>query len=148
MKIEIIARISRNGKTTKETTLLPLEEGNLAGKYLDCQTQCYPGLKIHLYEHWVLKNNQDVLLSRYEYGILSFMARHPVTLFSKEQIFVEVWSENSDSCLSAITNTIGLTRQKIEDDKTNPVYIRTVSNLGYIFAAKPVEFPGWFMTRL
>ena len=61
MKIEIIARISRNGKTTKETTLLPLEEGNLAGKYLDRQTQCYPGLKIHLYEHWGLKNNQDVL---------------------------------------------------------------------------------------
>ena len=35
--------------------------------------------------------------------------------------------------MTAVTNTIGRIRQKIEDDRSAPVYIRTISNLGYQF---------------
>ena len=61
------------------------------------------------------------------------MARHPGQLFTKEQIFEAVWHQDSESCLTAVTNTIGRIRQKIEDDRAVPVYIRTISNLGYQF---------------
>jgi DNA-binding response OmpR family regulator len=44
-----------------------------------------------------------------------------------------VWHQDSESCLTAVTNTIGRIRQKIEDDRAVPVYIRTISNLGYQF---------------
>ena len=54
-------------------------------------------------------------------------------LFTKEQIFEAVWHQDSESCLTAVTNTIGRIRQKIEDDRAAPVYIRTISNLGYQF---------------
>lgn len=72
-------------------------------------------------------------MSRYEYGVLSLMAQHPGQLFTKEQIFEAVWQQDSESCLTAVTNTIGRIRQKIEDDRSAPVYIRTISNLGYQF---------------
>ncbi len=74
-----------------------------------------------------------VNMSRYEYGVLSLMARHPGQLFTKEQIFEAVWHQDSESCLTAVTNAIGRIRQKIEDDRAAPVYIRTISNLGYQF---------------
>ena len=81
----------------------------------------------------VFKNGQEVYMSRYEYGVLSLMARHPGQLFTKEQIFEAVWHQDSESCLTAVTNAIGRIRQKIEDDRAAPVYIRTISNLGYQF---------------
>lgn len=59
-----------------------------------------------------------------------FCVAHIVTLMlSGDQNF----SHYSESCLTAVTNTIGRIRQKIEDDRAVPVYIRTISNLGYQF---------------
>ena len=98
----------------------------------------YPGLEIRLHQRRVLRDGKDVKLSRYEYGVLVFLAQHPGWLCSKEQIFQNVWHEDSESCLTAITNTISRIRQKIEPDKDNPIYIQTVSTLGYIFAAEPI----------
>ena len=72
-------------------------------------------------------------MSRYEYGVLSLMAQHPGKLFTKEQIFEAVWHKDSESYLRAVTSTIGRIRQKIEDDKDHPRYIKTVSNIGYQF---------------
>lgn len=46
-------------------------------------------------------------MSRYEYGVLSLMAQHPGQLFTKEHIFEAVWQQDSESCLTAVTNTIG-----------------------------------------
>ena len=66
-------------------------------------------------------------MSRYEYGVLSLMAQHPGKLFTKEQIFEAVWHKDSESYLRAVTSTIGRIRQKIEDDKDHPRYIKTIS---------------------
>lgn len=97
----------------------------------------YPGLEIHLEHRRVFKNGQEIHLSRYEYGILSFMAQHPGQLFTKEQIFAAVWHKDSDSYLRAVTNTISRIRQKVEDDREHPRYIKTISNLGYQFMSMP-----------
>lgn len=79
------------------------------------------------------KHGTEVYMSRYEYGVLSLMAQHPGKLFTKEQIFEAVWHKDSESYLRAVTSTIGRIRQKIEDDKDHPRYIKTVSNIGYQF---------------
>lgn len=41
--------------------------------------------------------------------------------------------KDSESYLRAVTSTIGRIRQKMEDDKDHPRYIKTVSNIGYQF---------------
>ena len=69
-------------------------------------------------------------------SVLSLLARHPGKLFTKEQIFEAVWHKDSDSYLRAMSSTIGRIRQKIEDDKEHPRYIKTISNRGYQFMPK------------
>ena len=135
-KIEIVARIFCDGVNTGEKTLLEWTDEEKADSKRVCSVLYYPGLEIRLSQRRVLKDGKEIHLSRYEYGVLSFMAQHPGTLFTKEEIFENVWAEDSESCLSAVTNTIGRIRLKIEKDKENPVYIQTVSNLGYVFVAE------------
>lgn len=128
-KIEVVVRITKDHCPPQEQTIFEWIETNRAAP----DTLNYPGLEINLEHRRVFKNGQEVYMSRYEYGVLSLMARHPGQLFTKEQIFEAVWHQDSESCLTAVTNTIGRIRQKIEDDRAVPVYIRTISNLGYQF---------------
>lgn len=138
--VEIIARIAEKGKPAVEQTLLAWSDLEIKNNHSYMpQILYYPELEIHLHQKRVLKNGKDVRLTKYEYGILSLMARYPGVLFTKEQLFETVWQENSESCLSAITNTIRRIRQKIETDKGKPYYIQTVSNLGYIFVPEQIE---------
>ena len=128
-KIEVIVRITKDNCPPQEQTIFEWIETNRAAP----DTLNYPGLEINLEHRRVFKNGQEVYMSRYEYGVLSLMARHPGQLFTKEQIFEAVWHKDSESYLRAVTSTIGRIRQKIEDDKDHPRYIKTVSNIGYQF---------------
>ena len=107
-KIEVIVRITKDHCLPQEQTIFEWIETNRAAP----DTLNYPGLEINLEHRRVFKNGQEVYMSRYEYGVLSLMARHPGQLFTKEQIFEAVWHQDSESCLTAVTNTIGRIRQK------------------------------------
>lgn len=124
-KVEVIVRTTEDNFPPQEKVALKFTEQTVSSAENDAVLS-YPGLEIHLEHHRVFKNG-------YEYGVLSLMARHPGQLFTKEQIFEAVWHQDSESCLTAVTNAIGRIRQKIEDDRAAPVYIRTISNLGYQF---------------
>lgn len=128
-KIEVVVRITKDYCPPQEQTIFEWIETNRAAP----DTLNYPGLEINLEHRRVFKNGQEVYMSRYEYGVLSLMARHPGKLFTKDQIFEAVWHKDSESYLRAVTSTIGRIRQKIEDDKDHPRYIKTVSNIGYQF---------------
>lgn len=135
-QVNIIARITEETGNVIENLLMTwvtTECGSLTSSVLS-----YPGLEIRLDQRRVLRDGKDITLSKYEYGVLVFLAQHPGWLCSKEQIFQSVWHEDSESSLVAIANTISRIRQKIEPDKDHPIYIQTVSSLGYIFAAKPL----------
>ena len=128
-KIEVVVRITKDHCPPQEQTIF--EWFDLMRNPTDALSR--PDLEINLEHHRVFKHGTEVCMSRYEYGVLSLMAQHPGQLFTKEQIFEAVWQQDSESCLTAVTNTIGRIRKKIEDDRSAPVYIRTISNLGYQF---------------
>lgn len=107
-KIEVIVRITKDHCPPQEQAIFEWIETNRTAP----DTLNYPGLEINLEHRRVFKNGQEVYMSRYEYGVLSLMARHPGQLFTKEQIFEAVWHQDSESCLTAVTNTIGRIRQK------------------------------------
>ena len=134
-KVEIIIRTINENTPPAEKIVAELIDSDNKIE-IEQNVLSFPCLEIHLEHRRVFKNGQEIHLSRYEYGILSFMAQHPGQLFTKEQIFEAVWHQDSESCLTAVTNTIGRIRQKIENDKSSPVYIRTISNLGYQFMPK------------
>lgn len=90
----------------------------------------FPGLEIKQHQRRVLRDGNEVPLTRNEYGVLAYLAAYPGHVFSKEQIFEEVWSMESESCFYVVANTICRLRAKIEPDREHPTYIKTVYN-GY-----------------
>ena len=95
----------------------------------------FPGLEIRLHQRRVLKDGADLKLTRLEYGALRYLAASPGRVFTKAQIFEAVWSMESESCQSSVTNVIYSLRKKIEPDSKKPTYIKTVLGMGYKFAS-------------
>jgi len=95
----------------------------------------FPGLEIRLYQRRVLKDGEEINLTRLEYGALCYLAASPGRVFTQEQIFEAVWSMESESCQSSVTNVIYNLRKKIEPDSRKPTYIKTVLGMGYKFAS-------------
>ena len=93
----------------------------------------FPGLEIKLYQRRVLRDGEDISLTRLEYGTLAYLASSPGRVFTQEQIFEAVWDMNSDSCHSSVVNVICNLRKKIELDSKNPAYIKTLLGVGYKF---------------
>ncbi|EOS27870.1 hypothetical protein C807_04068 [Lachnospiraceae bacterium 28-4] len=95
----------------------------------------FPGLEIRLHQRRVLKDGTDIYLTRLEYGALCYLAASPGRVFTKAQIFEAVWSMESESCQSNVTNVICNLRKKIEPDSRRPTYIKTVLGIGYKFTS-------------
>ncbi len=95
----------------------------------------FPGLEIRLYQRRVLKDGEEISLTRLEYSTLCYLAASPGRVFTQEQIFEAVWSMESESCQSSVTNVIYNLRKKIEPDSRKPTYIKTVLGMGYKFAS-------------
>jgi len=95
----------------------------------------FPGLEIRLHQRRVLKDGAEISLTRLEYGALCYLAASPGRVFTQEQIFEAVWSMESESCQSSVTNMIYNLRKKIEPDSRKPTYIKTVLGMGYKFAS-------------
>lgn len=101
--------------------------------YFEHELEIYPQYRR------VIVNRKEITLSQHEYEVLYFLAKHPGWVFSKEQIFEEVWHLESDSCFSAVTNTMSRLRKKIEPNPQFPTYIQTVPGHGYKFCLQPVD---------
>ena len=86
-----------------------------------------------------MKDGADISLTRLEYGTLCHLAASPGRVFTQEQIFEAVWSMDSESCQSCVVNVIYNLRKKIEPDRKNPTYIKTVLGIGYKFDPKNAE---------
>ena len=80
------------------------------------------------------RDGANVKLTNYEFDILYLLARHPGQVFSKKQIYEQVWNM---PCLGAENNVVSLIyriRKKIESNPAKPVYILTVWGIGYKFS--------------
>lgn len=93
----------------------------------------FPGLEIRLHQRRVLRNGNDIPLTRLEYSTLCYLASQPGRVFTQTQIYEAVWHMESHSCHSAITNVVYNLRKKIEPDRKNPSYIKTIAGIGYKF---------------
>ena len=79
------------------------------------------------------KNGELIELSSVEYRIMELFMRHPGKVFTKQQIYEEVWGEEyfyDDSNIMAIISRL---RKKLEVNHSSPKYIQTVKGIGYRF---------------
>ena len=81
-----------------------------------------------------LERGQTVIpLTLREFGLLSFLARHPGRAFSRQELLREVWGEGYDGYEHTVNSHINRLRTKIEDDPGQPLLIKTLWGLGYRF---------------
>lgn len=97
------------------------------------QTLSFPALNINTGAQSVELDGQLVALSPKEYELLFFLARHPRTVFNREQLLINIWGYDYDGDDRTVDATIKRLRQKI--NKPDYSYIHTVWGKGYKFEA-------------
>ncbi|MBO6133334.1 MAG: response regulator transcription factor [Lachnospiraceae bacterium] len=91
------------------------------------------GLKIDQTARRVWVNDEEKPFTTKEFDILSFLATNPNRVFSKEDLFRNIWDMESVGDIATVTVHIKKIREKIEMDSSNPQYIETIWGVGYRF---------------
>jgi two-component system response regulator VicR len=76
------------------------------------------------------KENERIDLSRREMDLLLFLTRNRGQVYSKEQIYKEVWG-NEYGDISTVTVHMQRLRKKIEINPAEPKYLKTKYGYGY-----------------
>lgn len=81
----------------------------------------------------VMIRDEVVELTGKEFDLLTFLATNKGRVFTKKQIYTQVWEETYAFDDGNIMSFISKLRKKIEPDPENPFYILTVRGVGYRF---------------
>ncbi|SFL31160.1 DNA-binding response regulator, OmpR family, contains REC and winged-helix (wHTH) domain [Paenibacillus sp. 1_12] len=91
------------------------------------------GLVIDKSSRRVTVNDQEVVFTTKEFDLLTYLAANPNRVFSKDQLFEQLWGMDSMGDIATVTVHIRKVREKVELDPSNPQYIETVWGAGYRF---------------
>ncbi|MEB8803883.1 response regulator transcription factor [Bacillus cereus] len=126
--LEIIARVQAHLRRSYE-----FNDRAVEGK----EKQIHMGdLVLDYHSCTLYKSSESISLSATEYKILTLFMEEPGRIFTKKQIFENVWSDYYCADDNTIMVHISRLREKLEDSPKNPVYIKTIRGLGYRFARK------------
>jgi len=79
-------------------------------------------------------NDAVIELTAKEFDLLAFLASSPREVFSRQQLLEEVWHSAGEwQDPGTVTEHVHRLRGKLEPDKQNPRWIRTVRAAGYAF---------------
>lgn len=91
------------------------------------------GLKIDTTARRVWINEEEKTFTTKEFDLLTFLASHPNHVYTKEELFREIWDMESIGDIATVTVHIKKIREKVEMDTSNPQYIETIWGVGYRF---------------
>ncbi len=81
----------------------------------------------------IFKDGIPVELNAKEYKLLKYLMENPSRVFTKKQLYREVWDEDIYYDENTIMVHMSHIRNKIESDPKNPEYIKTIRGIGYKF---------------
>ena len=93
----------------------------------------FKGLTINPKSRTVMVDKNIVGLTGKEFDLLYFLASHKGQVFTKKQIYNQVWSNDYSFDDSNIMAYISKLRKKVERNADMPIYIQTVWGVGYRF---------------
>ena len=120
---ELLARV--NSLIRRYTTLNPFTA--------DIDSISLKDIVIDKLNRTVTVKDIPVLLTGKEFDLLLFLASNKGRVFTKKQIYSQVWEEEYAFDDSNIMSFISKLRKKIEPDPDHPFYILTVRGVGYRF---------------
>lgn len=121
---ELMARV--NSLIRRYTTLNPVTE--ISADFIKLQ-----GMTIDKINRVVTLNDITVDLTGKEFDLLFFLASNKGQIFTKKQIYTQVWEDEYAFDDSNIMSFISKLRKKIEPNPEQPFYIQTIRGVGYRF---------------
>ena len=91
------------------------------------------GLKIDKTARRVYVNGEEKQFTTKEFDLLTFLAQNPNHVFTKDELFREIWDMESVGDIATVTVHIKKIREKIEFNTAKPQYIETIWGVGYRF---------------
>ncbi len=91
------------------------------------------GIKIDKTARRVWVNGEEKNFTTKEFDLLTFLAQNPNHVFTKEELFREIWDMESIGDIATVTVHIKKIREKIEFNTAKPQYIETIWGVGYRF---------------
>lgn len=80
---------------------------------------------------WI--SGEEKTFTTKEFDLLTFLAQNPNHVFTKEELFREIWAMESVGDIATVTVHIKKIREKIEKKASKPQYIETIWGVGYRF---------------
>lgn len=117
LRIEALLRRGKKGRSS----------GSLASNLQ------FDGLEVDVKRRRVIVRGKLVEVTPKEFHLLHMMAANPGEVFTREQLIEDVWGEGFAGEITSLTVLIRRLREKIEEDPSNPKYIKTVWHVGYRF---------------
>lgn len=91
------------------------------------------GIRLESDTRRVFVDNEEKTLTSKEFDLLKFLMENPNKVFSKDELFKEIWDMDSVGDIATVTVHIKKLREKIELDPSSPQYIETIWGIGYRF---------------
>ena len=91
------------------------------------------GIRIDKTARRVYVDGEEKTFTTKEFALLTFLAEYPNRVFTKEELFREIWDMDSIGDIATVTVHIKKIREKIEFDTAKPQYIETIWGVGYRF---------------
>lgn len=88
-------------------------------------------LEINFKNFSVVKKGKNLKLTSKEFEILKLFAKNPNRVFTKAQIYEHIWEDGYYGDENIINVHIRRLREKIENNPSNPIYIKTLWGIGY-----------------
>ena len=91
------------------------------------------GIRIDKTARRVWVNEEEKQFTTKEFDLLTFLAEHPNHVYTKDELFREIWDMESIGDIATVTVHIKKIREKVEMDTSKPQYIETIWGVGYRF---------------
>ncbi|AWB43727.1 DNA-binding response regulator [Paenibacillus sp. CAA11] len=129
--LEVVARIEAMLRRTYEFN----EASTPAGEEMQQAERTVIGrLELDPEECALYKDGCEIALTAIEFKLIQTLMKSPGRVFTKKQLFEQVWSDPYYEDANTVMVHISRLREKIEENARQPVYIRTIRGLGYKFA--------------
>lgn len=117
----LCARMEAVLRRVKQSALAPAQDIQIGDMVLSVE------------QHAIVKNGKSINLSPIEYDLLRYFAENPNRALRYEEIYRNVWKQESLGDIRTVFTHVRNLRKKIEDNPSSPAHILTVARDGYLF---------------
>jgi DNA-binding response OmpR family regulator len=126
---ELLARIKANLRRVE------VDKKQIAGS-TQKESLVIGGLWIEPDKHKVTVDGDAISLTPKEFELLHLFARNPGKAFSRDELLEKVWGYQFEGYDHTVNSHINRLRNKIEEDPSEPRYLKTVWGVGYRLAER------------